>query len=304
MDGTDWLRSPALLAAAAGFGALWGSFFNVCIARVPKGQSIVRPASHCFSCGTPVRAIDNVPILSYLLLRGRCRSCGAKFSPRYLLVELLTAALSALIFWQVVAAAPAEVTLAVRAARYAVYFAFAGVMVVLSFIDLDTMTLPDVITLPSIPIFFAAGFAVHEAGWIDRAIGIAAGYLVIRIISDGYYYITGREGLGLGDAKLLAVMGALLGWKALPIVIFLGSFIGVLIGIPLMLIARRQGGDAPPPEPIPGQGAATGDGGDEETPARFRHVPLPFGPFLALSALVFLLYREPLWGWLSNRLLG
>ena len=127
-----------------------------------------------------------------------------------------------------------------RLARFAVGFAFTGVLIVLSFIDLDTKRLPDVITLPSIPVFFLAGFATGDVPWLDRLIGAAAGYLVVRIIADGYYYLTGREGLGLGDGKLLAVIGALLGWRALPVVIFAASFVGVLVSIPILLVQRRR----------------------------------------------------------------
>src|SRR5205085_10719474 len=127
-----WLSSPALLITAGVFGTLLGSFFNVCIARVPRGESVVRPASHCFSCGRTVKAWDNIPILSYLLLRGRCRFCGAKFSPRYLLVEALTGLLSALICWKFVVAE--GILDPVGIARYALYFAFTGVLLVLSFI--------------------------------------------------------------------------------------------------------------------------------------------------------------------------
>jgi len=173
-----WLGTPALLITAAVFGALLGSFFNVCIARIPLGQSVVRPPSHCFACGKTVKPWDNIPILSYLLLRGRCRFCGVQFSPRYLLVEALTGALSALICWKFAVDVPA-LEPGVRAARYALYFGFTGVLLVLSFIDLDTKRLPDAITLPSIPIFFVAAFAAHDVPWLPRAIGAAAGYLLV-----------------------------------------------------------------------------------------------------------------------------
>src|SRR5882672_8903460 len=137
-ESAAWLSSPFAVAAAAVFGAIWGSFFNVCIARVPLGQSVVRPGSRCGSCGAPVRARDNIPILSYFLLRGRCRACGAPFSARYPLVEALGALLAAVIWWRVVASEP-EVAFAIRLARFAYDFAFAGVLVVLSFIDLATL---------------------------------------------------------------------------------------------------------------------------------------------------------------------
>src|SRR5262245_3182144 len=129
-ESAAWLTSPFAVAAAAVFGALWGSFFNVCIARVPAGQSVVRPGSRCGACGAPVRPLDNIPILSYFLLRGRCRACGAAFSARYPLVEALGAVLAAAIWWRVVASDPTG-DVAVRVARFAYHFAFAGVLVVL-----------------------------------------------------------------------------------------------------------------------------------------------------------------------------
>ncbi len=202
------LLGPAGVVAAGVFGAIWGSFFNVCIARVPLGQSVVRPGSRCDDCGAPVRAQDNIPLVSYLLH----------------------------------------------------YFAFAGVLLVLSAIDLRSKRLPDVITLPAIPILFLSGFGAHDVGWLERLIGGAAGYLVFRLPSDFYYYVLKREGLGLGDAKLLALIGVVLGWKALAFVIFTGGFVGALVSIPFVIRARTS----------------------------LRTAEVPFGPFLALSALVYL----------------
>jgi leader peptidase (prepilin peptidase)/N-methyltransferase len=277
------LSSPAALAFAAVFGALWGSFYNVCIARIPRGESVVRPGSHCFSCGTPVRALDNIPIASYFLLRGRCRSCGATFSPRYALTEALSALLGAAVYWRFVMAAGEAVAPGLRLARFALYFALVGVLLVLSFIDLDTKRLPDVITLPAIAIFFAAAFAIEDVGWKARLIGVVAGYLGVRIISDGYYYLRGREGLGLGDGKLLAVIGAVLGWQAILVVVFMGSFLGVAVSVPLLVAQRR---------------APTSD------EPSLRQTQVPFGPFLSLSAVIYLLFRDPLWGWLVERLTG
>jgi leader peptidase (prepilin peptidase)/N-methyltransferase len=263
------LSTPIAIAAAAVFGAVWGSFMNVCVARVPRGESVVRPASRCLRCGAPVRARDNVPILSWFLLRGRCRACGQPFSVRYPLVEALAAVLAAALWWRLVAADPDGVV-AIRLARFALYFAFAGVLLVLSFIDLDTQLLPDVITLPAIPILFLAGFGAHDTSWSDRLIGLAAGYLLLRLIADFYYYVLKREGLGLGDAKLLALIGAVLGWKALPFVLFSGALLGSLISIPILVITRHR---RPPAE-----------GADQP----LRHVQIPFGPFLALGALAYL----------------
>ena len=129
-----------------------------------------------------------------------------------------------------------------RLARFALYFAFAGVLVVLSFIDLATRRLPDVITLPALPILFLAAFGAHDVPWLERLIGAAAGYLVFRLIGDFWYYVLKREGLGLGDGKLLAVIGAVLGWRALPFVVFGGSIVGTAIMLPFAIVARRRAG--------------------------------------------------------------
>jgi leader peptidase (prepilin peptidase) / N-methyltransferase len=295
VDALPTLSSPGLRLAAtlgaAGFGAIWGSFLNVCIARIPRGMSVVRPASHCFACGGRVSARDNIPILSYFLLRGRCRHCGAKFSSRYALVEAVTATLSALVFWIFVVDAPGE-PLAIRAARFATYFAFAAVLVVLSFIDLDSKRLPDIITLPAIGVFFLAGFAVHEVPWSERALGAAAGYLLVRIVGDGYYYATGREGLGLGDGKLLAIMGALFGWKAIPAIVLLASLTGILVSVPVLLVVRRH------------RAALTRLAAPPALSASIRKAEVPFGPFLAASALAYLFLGKLAWVVLMRMLTG
>jgi leader peptidase (prepilin peptidase)/N-methyltransferase len=262
-ESAAWLASPFALAVAALFGAIWGSFFNVCIARIPEGQSIVRPASRCAACGAPVRALDNVPIFSYLWLRGRCRACGAPFSARYPLVEALGALLGAALWWRYVASDP-RLVLGIGVARFAYYFAFAGVLVVLSFIDLETLLLPDVITLPAIAVFLLAGFGVHTVPFFARVLGAVVGYVFVRLIADFYFYVLKREGMGLGDGKLLALIGAALGWKALPLVVFAGAILGSVISIPVLLVTRKRhaGGES------------------------LRDIQVPFGPFLALGALV------------------
>jgi leader peptidase (prepilin peptidase)/N-methyltransferase len=292
-------RIPALFVAAA-FGAIWGSFLNVCIARIPRGMSVVTPPSHCFACGTRVRARDNIPILSYLLLRGRCRHCGARFSARHALVEALTAALSVLVLWWFALDAHG-LPLGMRVARYTVYFAFSAVLVVLTFIDLDTKRLPDRITLPAVAVFFLGGFATGEVGWIERAIGAVAGYAVVRLIADAYYYGTGREGLGLGDGKLLAAMGALLGWKALPPIVFSASFMGILVSIPVLLAQRRKGAAVPGTPDSPPQPPA-----DQAPPAQpsIRRSEVPFGPFLAASALGYLFLHQQVWAFIEHAWLG
>jgi leader peptidase (prepilin peptidase)/N-methyltransferase len=288
----DFLATPAALGFAAAWGAVWGSFFNVVIARLPRGESVVRPASRCMACGVPVRAWDNVPVLSYLWLRGRCRACRARFSVRYPLVELFTAVLSAAIFWKFAGAnADAGELVAVRLGRFAIYFAWAGALVVLALIDLDTKRLPDVITIPGTLLFFAGAFAAHDVPWTERAIGVVVGYLFVRLVADFYYYVLRREGLGLGDGKLLAMVGAVMGWRSIPIVLFLGSLAGSAIMIPVLLLTRSR-------NPGPADRSALGQEPKPELdpqPASLRRTQIPFGPFLVLAALIYLFAGERIW---------
>jgi len=172
---------------------------------------------------------------------------------------------------------PAQVA-GVRVARFACYFAFAGVLLVLAFIDLDTRLLPDVITLPAIPILYLAAFSTHTAGWLERLIGAAAGYLVFRLIADFYYHVLKREGLGLGDGKLLAIVGAVLGWKALPFVVFVASFVGPLVSVPAALLSRRRSATDQP----------------------LRRLQIAFGPFLAAAAVLYLFVAPWLEAWLEG----
>lgn len=260
------------------WGALWGSFFNVCIHRIPLYDSVVWPPSRCPTCGSGIAAYDNLPIISWLVLRGRCRRCRSPISPRYLLVELLVALLSTAIYARFVARG--DMPLPPAMTRYVVYFFFTGTLVVLSGIDLDHQILPDSITWPAIPLFFALGRLVGDVSLLDAAIGLCAGYLFVRAVSDGYFYLTQREGLGYGDGKLLALTGGLLGWKSLPLTLLCGSLSGLMIAVPALLLSRRrrarQGPPARPSEP------------SAEPPATLRHTEVPFGPFLAFGALVYL----------------
>ncbi|MBI4511466.1 MAG: prepilin peptidase [Deltaproteobacteria bacterium] len=269
-------RTPALYGAALVLGALLGSFASVCVYRIPKGKSIVSPPSHCYGCNRPIRWFDNVPILSYLLLGGKCRSCGARYSPRYLLVEVGLALLSlATYHFCVELLHPFDPT-PLKLARFAVYLLFELCLVVIALIDLDHMRIPDRITYPAIPFFFGVGLLLRDRPWTDGLIGIAVGYGVVRLISDGYYFLTRREGLGYGDGKLLAIVGGLLGWRAVVMSLFGGSLFGSVIGIAVVAWRRRK---------------RTGD--DAEQPS-LRHVELPFGPFLVLAALMYLFLQDTL----------
>lgn len=300
--------SPTAYAFVAVLGLLWGSFANVCIYRwppsdeFPGGRSVVRPGSHCFACKAPIRWYDNVPLASWLWLRGRCRACKAPFSPRYLIVEALAGLLFAAAWWGTTADVPAELRglvhaepFDVRLIRFAIYAAFGFVMIVITFIDLDHKLILNKVTVPSIVLFYALGQALPERAWWDGLVGIAVGYGVPWAIGEIYYRLTGREGLGLGDGMLLALVGALLGWKGVLAALFGGSLIGSVIGVAVLAIARRRaphGEVAPGTTPPAGADlAGGGDEGGEPSPSLMR-TELPFGPFLAMAA-VFYLHAEP-----------
>ncbi len=269
-------HGPGALAFAFLLGTLFGSFANVCIVRLPAGMSIVRPPSHCFACQAPVRWYDNLPIISYFVLRGRCRHCGAGYSPRYMLVEAATGLLFAATWWLCMFALRAEEPFPTRAARFAIYALFELVLVVITFIDLDHKLILDVITFPAIPVFFGFALLLGDRPWWDSAIGVALGYGIVRLIADGYYFLTRREGMGYGDGKLLALIGALLGWQAVVFALFGGALVGSVLGVMLLLVQRRQA-------------ASRGPEG-EEIP--LRHVEIPFGPYLIAAALVYLYLQQ------------
>lgn len=304
--------SPAAYGFVALLGLLWGSFANVCIYRwppteeFPRGRSVVRPGSHCFACKAPIRWYDNVPLASWLWLRGRCRACGARFSARYLVVEALTGALFALAWWATTADLPAELRglvhpepFDVRLIRFAICAAFCLVMVVITFIDLDHKLILNKVTVPSIVLFYALGLLLPERVWWEGLVGIAVGYGLPWAIGELYYRLTGREGLGLGDGMLLALVGALLGWKGVLAALFGGSLIGSVLGVAVLAIARRRG-QQPEAAGDPGEASqvaldttpeAALEAAPDEAPSLMR-TELPFGPFLAMAA-VFYLYAEP-----------
>lgn len=267
------LRSPYGLGLAMLFGAVWGSFANVCIHRIPRGQSLLRPPSHCPHCEKPIAWYDNVPLLGYLLLRGRCRACRAPVSPRYFFIELLAILIAAAVYARFVGyghwAGPPAVVLS----QFIVYFFFSLALLILSAIDIEHSILPDRITYPAIPTFLVLGqlLGLQSVGvsiWQGLG-GAVLGYLIVRLISDGYYYLTGREGLGYGDGKLLSMIGALLGWKSLPYTLLAGSLCGLFVGVPIALLLRWRSG--------------------AQKDTKLFHIKLVFGPFLAFGAFLYLL---------------
>lgn len=245
------------LSSAFVLGLVVGSFLNVCIYRIPAGLSIVSPPSACPKCNHQIRWFENIPLISYLFLGGRCVGCHMRIALRYPLIEALTGLLFVLVLY----------SFGLRLAT-PLYFLFVSSLVVIAFIDLDHQIIPDVISLPGILIGFLCSFFIPWVGWLDSILGILLGGGLLLSIAWLYQFIAKREGMGGGDIKLLAMIGAFLGWKAIFPVIFIASLAGSLIGIPLMLL---QGAD--------------------------RRLALPFGPFLVLATLGYLFWGPLLINW-------
>jgi len=244
------------------WGALWGSFGNVFISRWPKEQSVVRPASHCDSCGRPVRWYDNIPILSYLLLQGKCRDCKASIGIETPLVELFMGLYSVAIWRHAVGRGEGDMLSA--AAFFFVLFIFGWGLIVASVIDLHHMMLPDTITIGGTllgVILSALGFG---PGLFESVLASVSSFLVISILFIwGYKRLTGTAGMGFGDAKILAMIGAFQGVGGSVFALFAGAIQGLLIGGAAVSFGKRRS--------------------DEDT--RWGKKRVPFGPFLALGAL-------------------
>jgi leader peptidase (prepilin peptidase)/N-methyltransferase len=271
------IESTGLFAGICGFiGILIGSFLNVVIRRLPvmmereeqaflaahtgavvstEPYNLVVPRSACMNCGHAITATENIPVISYLMLRGRCSACGTLIGARYPIVEALTGVLSA---WVAYLIGPGFLALA---ALVLLYF-----LIALTFIDIDTQLLPDTLTLPLLWL----GLLVNLSGsgfvsLSSAVLGAVVGYLSLWLVFWAFKLATGKDGMGYGDFKLLAALGAWLGWQLLPVVILLSSVAGALIGIGLMVAARRG-----------------------------KDIPIPFGPYLAIAGLITMLYGKPL----------
>lgn len=251
------MTSIVLAFAIFFLGAIIGSFLNVCIYRIPAEVSIVSPPSRCPNCGASIHWFQNVPILSYLVLGGKCGACRVGISWRYPIVEALTGALFVLVFYSFQ-----------FSAATVMYWLFVAALIVITFIDLDHQIIPDVISLPGIVIGFLCSFAIPWLSWTDSLFGILLGGGSLWLVAVLYELLTKKEGMGGGDIKLLAMLGAFLGWKAILPIIFISSLIGSLIGVPLMLVKKAD-----------------------------SKLAIPFGPFLALGALIYLFWGPKLIAW-------
>jgi len=241
------------------FGLIVGSFLNVCIYRLPRNMSIISPASSCPACNTPIKPLDNIPVLSYIFLRGRCRKCGKKISIRYPAVELLNSILYVAVFyffglgWHL---------------PFLLFFSSA--MIVITFIDLDFQIIPDMITIPGIAIGLVSAsfllpdpFSLSIVGFKNSIAGLFLGGGLFYLIA-----VLSRGGMGGGDIKMMAMVGAFMGWKAVLLTTFIGSLAGSIFGIFLMVF-RGKG----------------------------RKTKVPFGPFLAFGAMFTMFFGGKILKW-------
>lgn len=248
---------PLLYVCVFAFGAIVGSFLNVCIYRIPAGLSVVSPPSRCPGCEAPIRWFQNVPILSWCLLRGRCAVCKTPISLRYPSIEALNGLLYVLVFYSFGFSWVALV-----------YLLFLSALLVITFIDLDHQIIPNIISLPGVVVGVACALFVLPLPWQDSVLGVLVGGGFLWMVAAGYRLLMGAEGMGMGDIKLLAMIGAFLGWQAVFPVVFLGSIVGTAIGVPLMLVKRESGKFA-----------------------------IPFGPFLSLGAMLYIFVWDRLFDW-------
>jgi leader peptidase (prepilin peptidase)/N-methyltransferase len=230
------------------FGAVIGSFLNVCIYRIARSKSIVKPNSFCPSCEKPIEFYDNIPIISYILLGGKCRQCSAKISKRYPFVELITAVIFLMIYrrWNL-------------SYEMFIQMFFVSLLIVIAFIDYDFQIIPDILSIGGLVLGLLIAFVRPGFRFMDALYGVLLGGGVLFVIAYGYQLIMKREGMGGGDIKLLAMIGAFTGLKGVLFSLIGGSIIGSLVGIPLMLIKKEN-----------------------------TKYAIPFGPFLSLGALIFL----------------
>ncbi|MCD6451683.1 MAG: prepilin peptidase [Acidobacteria bacterium] len=236
------------------YGIVIGSFLNVLIHRLPQGKSIIKPGSHCPNCGAPIAFYDNIPLISYLILRGKCRNCKSSISYQYPLVEGITGTLF-VIFYLKSGLSLVFITETV----------FSALIIVLIFTDLNHQLLPDVITIPGTigGLLFSLNGGLTTIG--SSLIGAGLGAGIVLAIRELYFRLRGEEGMGLGDVKLMAMIGAFLGWERALLTLVIGSFLGSVVGI--IIIAKEKGD------------------------LRF---PLPFGSFLGIASIFSLFYGEEL----------
>jgi len=303
------------------FGLVWGSFLNVVIHRVPHGQSVVRPASRCPHCGAPIRPWNNLPVISWLLLRGRARCCKAKISPRYVLVEAAGGLLALAVLEALVVPLPPDTSVLRASVVFLASFSLALGLTAAAFIDLEHMYIPDSISLAAVLLGLATVSLRASVGIVEAIVAGLAGFLTVWLVFGVLYrLIRGRTGMGLGDAKLLAVAGVWFGWKGLLFALLAGAVQGTMAAM-LLLIVRGRIED---PEAVQREreellsevAAIEDETLRAEAEEELRKDPIfepegagpgaarvAFGPFLVLAIIEYLLLGPALvehyWEWLT-----
>jgi len=245
-----------MVVIVALFGLFIGSFLNVCIYRIQKGESIVWPPSHCPKCTKALMPWDNIPVISYLILKGRCRYCTEPISVRYPVVELLSALLAVSLLYRF----GVSVT-------FLIYYLWACVLLIITFIDLDIQIIPDRLSLGGIVVGLLVVYWLPVT-YKDALIGLILGGGLLLAIIYGYYFLTKKEGMGGGDVKLLAMIGVFTGWQGVLFTVFASSLMGTMVGIPWGLLKKGT-----------------------------LKAAIPFGPFLALGALIYVFWGQYLIDW-------
>jgi len=245
-----------MVVIVALFGLFIGSFLNVCIYRIQKGESIVWPPSHCPKCTKALKPWDNIPVISYLILKGRCRYCFEPISVRYPVVELLSALLAVSLLYRFG-----------MGITFLIYYLWACVLLVITFIDLDIQIIPDTLSLGGIVVGLLVVYWLPVT-YKDALIGLMLGGGLLLAIIYGYYFLTKKEGMGGGDVKLLAMIGVFTGWQGVLFTVFASSLMGTIVGIPYGLIKKGT-----------------------------LKAAIPFGPFLALGALIYVFWGQYLIDW-------
>jgi len=287
------------------FGACWGSFFNVAIYRWPLEMSVVSPPSTCPTCNTRIKPWHNVPIVGYLALRGRTACCGQPLSVRYPVVEALGGVLCIAVTQEVFTRLGPSAELGTACLHALCWYAFAGGLLIATFVDLEHMLIPDEVSLPGTALGLLTASYRVPPGAADAALGAGAGFLSVQLLFVwGYERLTGRRGMGEGDSKLLMMIGAFLGWEGAVFAIVAGAIQGLVVVVIALLSGwgRRGDGSAAPASDGPAATAEqvhiTDPLADEEDdgppPAWLGHLKLPFGPFLALGALEHFFFGDGL----------
>jgi len=281
------LLAPWAPLLAFVFGSLWGSFANVVIYRVPRGLSVVRPGSRCPACEVPIAWYDNIPVLSYLLVRGRCRRCGERIALRYLVVELLAGVLSFALYMQHVMR-PLVLGGGPAIAAWLLWLVFGLGLLIVTYTDIDLWVIPDEVVLPIAALgLLVAGIDrdVLGVGLIEATAAGAAGYLLVAGLRWVYLRWRKIEALGLGDGKLLLMIGAFCGAKGLVWALAAGAIQGLVVAVPLLLLGKRVASSEL--QEVHGDDPELGEDGDGVMGAR-----VPFGPFLAIAAFEYVLLPE------------